>query len=212
MLWDGLGRGLALASSVVVLFLVPSLPLLVVATLLPVTISAWVNAILVRRRHGLGFERDELVAFATSTGSSENWRLFKQGSPFLAMQVAFLMQASLDPYLANVFLGADSVSYISVARRPFDLIPVGISLFTLPMWPVFTRLHGRGETTRLLRTVTAGIGGALFVALAGCLAILALQGPIYDYLGAGIVSPMPADLRLIAVQTAGLSVVLVLNV
>lgn len=207
--WEGVGKILTLVACVVVLVFAPSLLLLVVAYCLPSTLALWINARLYVRREFAAAPPSAIPSFREAI--AQNRHVMGIGRYFVLLQVCYLLSAALDPYLVNSMHSPGDVTYLSVTRRPYDMLPLVVSMFAVALWPVFARLHANAQWPRLRRLVIGiGLSGSLLVGLAGA-GVLALRTPIYSFLGSGIVNPPSQDLAWISVQMAFFSGVLVLG-
>jgi O-antigen/teichoic acid export membrane protein len=205
--FEGGGKLLILILSPVTLWLAPNLGLLVVVSVLPTTLALAANARYVKKREGIAPSPD----ISLWDAFNENRGLFKTGGRFVALQVCFVAGVAVDPYLINAMQSAESVSYVNVLRRPFDALPLVLTLFTTSLWPVFSRLAvtdpGRLRRAVLLTTL-AGAGG---VVLCG-IAIVLLRGPIYGFLGRGFLAVSTTDLIWLTTLTCSSTIVIVLTV
>lgn len=209
VLWEGAGKGLALVLSVIVLLVFPDPVLMVIAYLLPSSFAIWGNALAYIRKEFSGVAMHTTPSFMEAF--RDNRHLFGVGGYFLILQLCYVASTAIDPYLVNSTLSISDVTYLSIARRPFDLLPLVVSLYSTALWPVFARLHGNSQR-RKLRFAVLGFagGGGSAVVLAGFL-IVALATPIYDYFGQGNVSLPTSDLVWLTLQTASGAMLLVIT-
>ncbi|ASN82942.1 lipopolysaccharide biosynthesis protein [Deinococcus ficus] len=206
--WEGAGKVISFVSSLIVLWLVPNLFTLIVAALLPNVVMAMVNA---RRyiRNDLGPQTEP--SWPLRRILQDNRRVFSAGKYYVAFQLTFLIGTAVDPFIVNGLLGAQDVTYLTVARRPFEALPLAVTLFSTALWPVFYRLNIAneiGQLKRLLGRITFGSVGILLLLST---LIVVLAGPIYGYLGQGKLIVNQVDLVWIAVQTLASTVILVFN-
>jgi O-antigen/teichoic acid export membrane protein len=209
IVWEGAGKLASLAACIAILLLAPSVLGLVIAYVLPSTLALWGNAVT--------YVRSE---FATSRPWStpslrvaykQNKGTFQLGKYFVLMQFSYLFSTALDPYLINNYLGTEQVTTWTVLRRPFDLLPLAVSLYSTALWPVFARMQARTEYTRLRRIVVVLVGGSFALTLVlGCL-LTAFRVPLFDFLGQGVVTPNLEDLLWLTLLTALSTAVLVMN-
>lgn len=191
-LWEALGKLVSLIASVLVLVFYPNLLLLVLTSLLPSALALHANGrYYVAKTFG--------AVQATGRKSvrdtlQDNYEVFASGKYFFAVQVAFLVGGVVDPFLINSFLGTEKVSYLSVLRRPFDALPLVITVFSTALWPVFNNMRAAPISGRLLRFVGLLMSGSLI--LLGVLAaiIFLFSEPIYSYLSGGVLQIQVADM------------------
>ncbi|MFC4639987.1 lipopolysaccharide biosynthesis protein [Deinococcus hohokamensis] len=207
--WEGAGKVVSFVASLAVLLLVPNLLLLVVVTLLPNVLAAYLNA-LTFRRTTFG-PASTLPAEGLRQIIRRNRVVLRAGQYFLMGQVAYLIGLALDPFLVNAFLSTSDVTYLSVARRPFETLPLIVTLFSTSLWPVFHRLNETGQAAQLARVMGRLMGGTLAVLLILSGTIIALHGPLYAFLGGGQVQPQAVDLMWIAARISGGTLLIVIS-
>lgn len=210
VLWDGVGKVSGLVACVAVLVFVPDVTLLVIAFVLPTTIALWLNAWIYQRSNGLLVASGDRPRLREAF--RENRHVFSVGKYFVVLQLCYLITTASDPYLVNAFLSADDVTYLNVLRRPFDVLPLFVSMFAVALWPVFARLTTPGDEPRLRRLV-AGVTALSGLTVAGIGSVfVVLSGPIYRYLGQGFVDPPVIDLIWSTVYVTGTSTVMVVSI
>lgn len=208
--WEGAGKVTSLVASVLVLLLFPNLYLLIIATMLPSVVASLINS--------WRYQRSELgPPIAGERGPSlrqiigENRAVFSAGKFFVLFQIAFLLGTALDPFIVKHLLGTRDVAYLTLARRPFDALPLAVTLFSTALWPVFYRLNAAnqvGQIRRLLLRI--GSGSVSLLALLSA-AIIVFSEPLYRYLGSGVVAIRVSDLAWIALYISSATVVIVCN-
>lgn len=209
--WEGAGKVASLVASVLVLLLAPNLYLLIIATMLPSVVTSLLN--------GWRYQRSALGPPIAGGGQQrslrqivqENRAVFQAGKFFVIFNLAFLLGSALDPFIIKHLLGTRDVAYLTLARRPFDALPLVVTLFSTALWPVFYRLNAAnqvGQIRRLLLQIGGGSAGLLALLSA---AILVFAGPLYRYLGSGAVAIRVSDLGWIALSTVSATVIIVCN-
>lgn len=210
VLWEGAGKILTLVLCVAVLAFSPNLILLVLAYMLPTTLAMWSNAILFAKREYSQAPSDPTPSLRQAL--QQNKGLFGVGKYFVILQVCYVVGIAADPYIVNAMGSTRDVTYISVARRPYEMLPLVVSLYSTALWPVFARLHSAAQWQRLRKlTVSVTAGGAMAVAFAGLL-IVAFANPIYSFLGRGQVNPTRADLLWITLHMSATVIVMVVSI
>lgn len=206
--WEGVGKVVAVVGAITTLHLTPNLYLTIVVYMLPVTVTAWVNALTYLKSHRVSLRG----SVSGLTGIfQENRATMRLGRWFLLIQLCFLLLSSLDLYLLNAISGTEDVVYVSVIRRPFDLLPVIVSMYALALWPVFRRLHLSGSVARLNGLFIGATAGSATIIALGAACIVIFAGPVYRYLGAGAVTPAVSDLWLFALLVVCIGVGMVLT-
>ena len=208
VLWEGIGKVVSLGASLLVLLLAPSLVLLVIAALLPNALAAYFNAWQYVRT-ALGKQTEP--SWPLSRVLQENRIVFGAGKYFFAFQVAYLIGNAVDPFLINKLLGTREVAYLTVARRPFEALPLAVTLFSTALWPVFNRMNAENRISDLRRVLVK-----LLVGSAGMLAILSIiiivfSSAIYGYLGQGKLEVEKIDLVWISIFYISTTCIMVLN-
>lgn len=193
VLAEGVGKAASLVLSIVVILLAPSPVALVAAFMGPATLASWWNARLyTRREFGQAVRQSPPGRLRTIFRSERN--LFHTGGYFVIMQVAFLLGTSIDPYIIGAFVDTDGVAYVNVIKRPFDFLPLTVTLFAPSLWPLFLRLRDSRDYSRMARILIGVTGGSALIMSALSALIVLLRAPLYDFLGAGTVTPSPLEL------------------
>lgn len=207
--WEGVGKVVSFAASLLVLLFVPNLLLLVAVTLLPNVVTAYLNAL--RFRRATFGPQPTTPALPLAEVIRKNRGVLRAGQYFLMGQVAYLIGTALDPFLINHFLSARDVTYLSVARRPFEALPLVVTLFSTSLWPVFHRLNETGQVQQLGRVLGRLVWGALGVLLVFSGIMIALNRPLYAFLGSGQVQPEVVDLLWIAARIVGVTLSIIVS-
>lgn len=209
VLWEGAGKIITLASCILVLLFTHSLLLLVIAYLLPSSMTLWLNAFFYVR---VQFPKTSYVTWpGLGEAFTSNRHVFHIGKYFLIMNICYVLGVALDPYLVNTLLSTRDVTYLNVTRRPYEMLPLVVALYSTALWPVFARLH-REQALDKLRRLAFGIAliGILFVIGASTLIII-FRASIYNFLGRGIVHPSLSDLLWVTLHISAMTGVLVLT-
>ena len=209
--WEGVGKVAGFVASILVLLLVPNLLLLIATTLLPTVIAAYVNAIHFRRSVFSITKYVNSKSASLRTVLSENRNALNAGLYFFLAQIAYLTGTAIDPFLVNHFLRISDVSYLSVARRPFDALPLVVTLFSTSLWPVFNRLNEDGQIKQTISILSKLLIGILGLLTLFSLSIIFFNKTLYGFLSGGIIQPRISDLSWIAIRTTGNTVFIILN-
>lgn len=210
LMWEGGSKLFTLLASTASLLLAPNLLLLVLAYMLPMTLGVWLNAVFFMKREFEGAMKKRLPKVRQAL--TDNRHVFSIGKYFVVLQMCFVLSIALDPFLINALLSADEVTYFNVTRRPYEMLPLVVALFSTSLWPVFTRLRGEGQWNRLklLTYGVTGVGG-LIVAVLGVV-IVVWSETIYSFLGRGFVNPTTSDLLWTTLHVSASAVVMVVTV
>lgn len=210
VLWEGIGKLGALICCLLVLFAAPNVLLLIVAFLLPTTLSLWINATIFIR--GTFSRTEECEKPSLREALRENMRSVRIGRLFVVMQLGYLISTALDPYLVNWFLSPGGVTAWSVTKRPFDLMPLAVSLYSTALWPVFSRLHADRAYRSAKWLILGTTCSSAAIVIVGGIAVYQFSGPLYGYLGAGVVNVHPGDLLWFTVSAVASATSMVLAI
>lgn len=209
VLWEGVGKVVAVGASITVLLIAPNVHLLVVAYMLPVSVCAWINALNFCRESGIRVWRG---GPSISRAFRENRAFLGVGRWFLLIQVSYLMLSSADPYILNAFYGEHGVVYVNVLRRPYEVLTLLVSMYAIALWPVFRRFVLAGEVVKLKRLFVWALCASIALVFVGGAAIMVAASSVYGYLGAGTVEAKTRDLwSLLLLMAATAAVMIVSN-
>ena len=92
-------------------------------------------------------------------------RLMRVGALFLVLQAAVAVAFQSDVIVAARVVGQDGAAQYSIGFRVFMLVPVMISLVTLPLWPAYGEALARGDRVWIHRTFWLSTFGSLVLTL-----------------------------------------------
>lgn len=142
VVWEGIGKVSALILSLAVVNFSLDVRYLVITTLFPPVFFLYVNAWIFTSKLPNNFLSNH-DTIRNKIG--KNIEIIKDGGYFTLIQLAFVLGFALDNFLIGYFLSMDAVSYSSILRRPFDALPLVVTLFSTALWPVFNRLQASGQ-------------------------------------------------------------------
>lgn len=207
LMWEGVGKLVSFGASLAVLFFWPDLLLLVVVTLLPTVVTSLINAH--RYLGDLGPPQGPKWSLARTV--EENREIFRASKYYFVFQVTFLLGTAVDPFLVNGLLSTRDAAYLTLIRRPFDVLPFAVTLFSTALWPVFYRLNASNQVRQLQGLLGKIVGGSAGMLLTLSVGIIALAGPLYGFLSQGKLTIDAGDLVWIALQTTAVTVIIVFN-
>lgn len=186
VLWEGVGKFLSLVLSLSVIYWIPNIYLLIVAYMFPVTITAWIN--------GLRFMRtNQIHLFGGRATMREifagNKRTVSIGKWFVVIQVSYLFLTALDLYIVNAFRGPGAVTEVSVIKRPFEVIPVFVSMYAVALWPIFRRLVQSGDEKKLSKYFLIISFFTIGITLIGGIFIMLISPWLYRVISSATVQP-----------------------
>jgi O-antigen/teichoic acid export membrane protein len=114
------------------------------------------------------------VALRRSAGSITD--VLSTSAPFWVTSIASMF-AAIDVVIVSVMVGPESAGYYYAANRISLLLDFFMGTFCIPAAPLIARLFGEGRRTEITR-VTSGAALAAFIAVLGCVVVLALVGDI----------------------------------
>jgi O-antigen/teichoic acid export membrane protein len=97
-------------------------------------------------------------------------------APFWVTSIASTFGA-IDVVIVSVMVGPESAGYYYAANRISLLLDFFLGTFCIPAAPLIARLFDEGRRTKITR-VTSGAALAAFIAVLGCVVVLALVGDI----------------------------------
>ena len=114
------------------------------------------------------------VALTRSAGRIAD--VLSASAPFWVTSIASLF-AAIDVVIVSVMIGPESAGYYYAANRISLLLDFFLGTFCIPAAPLIARLFNDGRRTEITR-VTSGAALAAFIAVLGCVVVLALVGDI----------------------------------
>ena len=189
VLWEAVGRSVTLIASTALLLLHPTVLGLVIVFAAPQLLTSWINACLELRR---------LPASPTVAPARGAWRQLGESWVdsrfFVAIQLLYILNVALDPFLISIFENDKSVTYFNVTRRPLELMPVAIAMASTALWPVFVRLRTTRDMTEVRRAFHRMLAAGVVICTAVSTLTLVAHDWIYDFIGAGQVTPHMSDI------------------
>jgi O-antigen/teichoic acid export membrane protein len=145
---------------------------LVIATGVLVLLIAIQNVLL---RHLA--EGHRLFAMAVRRSKDSIADVLSTSAPYWVTSVASVLFGTVDVVIVSVMVGPEFGGYYYAASRIALLLDFFLSTFCIPAAPLIARLFDEGRRTEITR-VTSGATLAAFIAVLGCVLVLALVGDI----------------------------------
>jgi O-antigen/teichoic acid export membrane protein len=98
-------------------------------------------------------------------------------APFWVTSIASILFGTIDVVIVSVMVGPESGGYYYAASRIALLLDFFLSTFCIPAAPLIARLFDENRRTEIT-AVTSGATLAAFIAVLGCVLVLALVGDI----------------------------------
>ncbi|EEA00892.1 polysaccharide biosynthesis protein [Burkholderia sp. H160] len=117
----------------------------------------------------LRLNRLGLLRATSGAARGKMWRdskkILSMGSLFFALQVGVMCASGFDALIVAKLLGAAEVAKLAVAQRLFQLLTVGISMLTVPLWGLYADAKARGDRDFLSRTLKLSMLGTGAIAI-----------------------------------------------
>ncbi|OLV15848.1 lipopolysaccharide biosynthesis protein [Deinococcus marmoris] len=209
--WEGIGKLASFLISLLILLFVPNLYLFIIATLLPTTICAIINGFVFRNKtFGKSNQHRENLDSLKQIMRDES-ELISSGHYFFIAQVAYLIGLALDPFIINYFLDSKEVAYYSIIRRPFDALPLIITLFSTGLWPVFNKLNEMNQIFQLRSIINRLFMFSIIMLFISSSLIILFKFYLYGFIGNNKITPYESDIFWIALQTLGVTIFIICN-
>jgi O-antigen/teichoic acid export membrane protein len=164
--WQALGQLLALVVVIVCARAGASLPILTAVAVATPLVSALANTIDLHRSHlrsSSARERDVLVA----------GKIRHEGMLFFVLQLAAAIAFSADLPLISALRGPAEAGTYAIVQRLFSVIPLGLSLLWVPLWPSYRQALAARDHDWVVRTLHRSLLLAVMLASASAM-VLAL--------------------------------------
>jgi O-antigen/teichoic acid export membrane protein len=172
--WQAAGQFIALLATIALSLAHAGLPWIVAASLSSSVLPALGNSLMLWRDpvHGI---RGLLPSPARDSIRRRIWR---DGSQFFVLQLAGALAFAADLPLVTSFLGPEVAGSFAIVQRLFSLIPLGLSLVWVPLWPVYRHAIASGDEPWVRRTLARTTVTAMAAALVGAVLFAMLFTPI----------------------------------
>src|SRR5581483_2320011 len=92
--------------------------------------------------------------------------LLHLGFFFLLIQLTYVVAYMTDNLVTAHVLGVGAVAAYNVVLQLYNLIPMGLLIFLLPLWPAYREALARGDFPWIRRTLVRSLVGATAVSAA----------------------------------------------
>lgn len=166
--WQALSQILALLAVIVCTQLEASLPVLTAAAVTTPLLGSLANTLDMRRmRHASITEVSDIQHNEIAR------KISHEGVQFFILQLAAALAFSADLPLISALRGPVDAGSYAVVQRFFSVIPLGLSLLWVPLWPMYRQALAAGDHIWVTRTLRRSLFLAVLSAGA-CAAMLAL--------------------------------------
>ena len=162
--WQAFGQLVTLLAVIVCAQVSSSLTLLTCAAITTPLIATFANTLdLYRSQQGVAVSRDQAIA----------GQIRHEGVLFFVLQMAVALAYSSDLALISTLRGAADAGTYAIVQRLFSVIPMGLSLLWVPLWPIYRQALAAKNSEWVMRTLRSTLLIAASAAAIGGL-ILAL--------------------------------------
>ena len=164
-MWQSLGSLLTLLIVIVCARAGASLPVLLAAAISTPLLASLANTIdlhgRLKRLNGEPPTRNPEIAS----------RIQREGALFFVLQLAVALAYASDLPLIAALVGATEAGQYAIVQRLFSIIPMGLSLIWVPLWPIYRQALAAGDHAWVRRTLLWSIVGAACIAATGALGL-----------------------------------------
>lgn len=157
--WQALANLTTLGAVISLARLHASLPLLTAAAVTGPLLGPLVNTFQLRR------ESRGARAPLDVTHSLLIRQLRRSGFQFFLLQFSAVLAFSTDLPLITGLLGPDQAAPFAIVQRLFSIIPMGLALLWVPLWPLYRNSLAAGDGTWAIRTFRYSLLAATITAL-----------------------------------------------
>jgi O-antigen/teichoic acid export membrane protein len=115
--------------------------------------------------------------------------LLHLGFFFLLIQLTYVVAYTSDNLIAARVLGVEAVAAYNVTLQLYNLIPMSVLIFLLPLWPAYREALARGDHPWIRRTLLRSLVGATLVSAALALILVVASKPLIRVWVSGQVEP-----------------------
>ncbi|HUI57759.1 MAG TPA: lipopolysaccharide biosynthesis protein [Bryobacteraceae bacterium] len=174
--WAALGNAASLVFLLAAFACRAGLPVLVLAAAGGVFLSTTANLAneVLRVRPWL---RPRLALVSWTVGS----QLFRRGVLFFLAGLVVILTTQLPLVIIGAQLGPRETAVYGVAARLLSVVPVLVSIFTVPLWPAYTEAATRGENAWTRKTFRISVSVCGAAAVTGCGLFAAIYRPLISH-------------------------------
>lgn len=157
--WQALANLITLATVIGLARLHASLPLLTAAAVAGPLLGPLVNTLQLQRE-----SRGERTRLDV-THLQIVKQLRRSGFQFFLLQLSAVLAFSTDLPLITGLLGPEQAAPFAIVQRMFSIIPMGLALFWVPLWPLYRNALAAGDDAWAVRTFRQSLLAATVAAL-----------------------------------------------
>lgn len=144
--WQALANLITLSAVIGLARLHASLPLLTAVAVAGPLIGPLANTLQLRRESG------GTRMHIDATHSKIIKQLQRSGFQFFILQLSAVLAFSTDLPMITGVLGPEQAAPFAIVQRLFSIIPMGLALFWVPLWPLYRNALAAGDFAWVVRT------------------------------------------------------------
>lgn len=166
--WQTLGQLLAICAVIACAYAHATLAALTAAAVATPLLGALGNTLQLRHT-----QRAASVAIPKTSHKDVAAKIRREGLQFFVLQLAGALAFSSDLPLISATRGPVEAGTYAIIQKLFSIIPIGLSLFWVPLWPIYRQALAAGDHAWVFRTLRRSLILAIVLAGGGA-AVLAL--------------------------------------
>jgi O-antigen/teichoic acid export membrane protein len=166
--WQTLGQLLAICAVIACAYAHATLAALTAAAVTTPLLGALGNTL--QLRHA---QRAASVAISKTSHKGVATKIRHEGLQFFVLQLAGALAFSSDLPLISAIRGPVDAGAYAIIQKLFSIIPIGLSLLWVPLWPIYRQALAAGDHAWVFRTLRRSLILAIVLAGGGA-AVLAL--------------------------------------
>jgi O-antigen/teichoic acid export membrane protein len=207
--WQAVGQVLTMAVVIGLAKAHASLPVLTAAAVATPLLSSIGNT--------LQLSRDPEMATPTTLSRNPEIaaHIRREGILFFVLQLAAALSFSADLPLISALRGPTEAGTYAIVQRLFWIVPMGLSLIWMPLWPIYRQALAAGQHAWVVRTLRRSL---LLAVLGACAAAIVLALGFDRIIGFWVHRPLAVSGILLAgfavwcpIEAAGTAIATFLN-
>jgi O-antigen/teichoic acid export membrane protein len=166
--WQTLGQLLAICAVIACAYAHATLAALTAAAVATPLLGALGNTLQLRRT-----QRAASIAISKTSHKDVATKIRHEGLQFFVLQLAGALAFSSDLPLISAIRGPVDAGTYAIIQKLFSIIPIGLSLLWVPLWPIYRQALASGDHPWVFRTLRRSLILAIVLAGGGA-AVLAL--------------------------------------
>ena len=164
--WQTLGQLLAICAVIACAYAHATLAALTAAAVATPLLGALGNTL--QLRHA---QRAASVAISKTSHKGVATKIRHEGLQFFVLQLAGALAFSSDLPLISAIRGPVDAGTYAIVQKLFSIIPLGLSLLWVPLWPIYRQALAAGDHAWVFRTLRRSLLLAILLAGVGATAL-----------------------------------------